>query len=89
MAKAKAPAAAAPARRPAPAAAALAEPAAPVEADTVPVIHDGPSDSTAALGATLQHIVGQLDILTQTVALLEERLTMNEDRMKRIEDSVA
>ena len=39
------------------------------------------SDLPDSLSATLQHIVGQLDVLTQTVALLDERLTMNEDRV--------
>ena len=29
-------------------------------------------------------IVGQLDVLTQTMSLLEERLTMNEDKVNRI-----
>lgn len=31
--------------------------------------------------ATLEHIVNQLDVLTQTVSILEERLTMVEDRV--------
>ncbi len=31
--------------------------------------------------STLEHIVNQLDILTQTVSILEERLTMVEDRL--------
>ena len=68
---------------------------APAPALAAPAVSAGSSgatdtsvDATAALGATLQHIVGQLDILTQTVALLEERLTMNEDRMKRVEGGV-
>ena len=37
-----------------------------------------------ALSGTLGHIVGQLDVLTQTMTLLEERLTMNEDKVNRI-----
>ena len=37
-----------------------------------------------ALSGTLGHIVGQLDVLTQTMTLLEERLTMNEDKANRI-----
>ena len=32
-----------------------------------------------ALAATLGHIVRQLDVLTQTAALLDERLALNED----------
>ncbi|CAN9498919.1 unnamed protein product [Ophioblennius macclurei] len=34
------------------------------------------------LQSTLQHIVQQLDILTQTVSVLEERLTITEDKVK-------
>ena len=37
-----------------------------------------------ALAGTLGHIVGQLDVLTQTMGLLEERLSMNEDKVNRI-----
>ncbi|KAI7795332.1 putative POC1 centriolar protein-like protein A-like, partial [Triplophysa rosa] len=36
----------------------------------------------AVLANTLQHIVGQLDVLTQTVAILEQRLTLTEDKLK-------
>ncbi|KAL6764567.1 centriole proteome protein [Haematococcus lacustris] len=41
-----------------------------------------------SLAATLQHIVGQLDVLTQTMAMLDERLTMNEDRVRRMDDKM-
>lgn len=34
-----------------------------------------------ALAATLQHIVGQLDVLTQTMSLMEERLSLAEDHL--------
>ena len=44
------------------------------------------SDLPDSLSATLQHIVGQLDVLTQTLALMDERLTMNEDRVRRIDE---
>eukprot|EP00873_Tetraselmis_striata_P012888 jgi/Tetstr1/433152/TSEL_022484.t1 len=47
------------------------------------------SDLPEALGATLQHIVGQLDVLTQTMGLLEERVTMNEDKLRGLESTVA
>ena len=33
--------------------------------------------------------VGQLDMLTQTMSLIEERLTMSEDKVQRLGDSVA
>jgi hypothetical protein len=32
------------------------------------------------VASTLQHIVRQVDVLTQTMSILESRLTMNEDR---------
>ncbi|XP_053152664.1 POC1 centriolar protein homolog A isoform X4 [Hemicordylus capensis] len=35
-----------------------------------------------SLATTLQHIVGQLDVLTQTVSILEQRLTLTEDKLK-------
>ncbi|XP_019736954.1 POC1 centriolar protein homolog A isoform X1 [Hippocampus comes] len=34
------------------------------------------------LTTTLEHIMGQLDILTQTVSILEQRLTLTEDKLK-------
>uniref|UniRef100_A0A1I8G6W7 Dachshund-like protein 1 n=2 Tax=Macrostomum lignano TaxID=282301 RepID=A0A1I8G6W7_9PLAT len=34
------------------------------------------------IGSTLEHIVRQLDILTQTVAILEKRLTITETNMR-------
>ncbi|XP_041853833.1 POC1 centriolar protein homolog B isoform X1 [Melanotaenia boesemani] len=40
------------------------------------------SGHPSSLDSTLQHIVQQLDILTQTVSVLEERLTLTEDKMK-------
>ncbi|KAK9822111.1 hypothetical protein WJX74_008361 [Apatococcus lobatus] len=38
-------------------------------------------DMPEALAATLQHIVGQLDVLTQTMSLMEERLSLAEDHL--------
>ncbi|KAE8296717.1 POC1 centriolar protein-like protein B Pat-interacting protein 1 [Larimichthys crocea] len=40
------------------------------------------SSHPSCLGSTLRHIVQQLDILTQTVSVLEERLTLTEDKLK-------
>ena len=37
------------------------------------------------LAGTLEQVVGQLDILAQTVALLEQRLSLSEDRNVRME----
>ncbi|KAJ8400899.1 hypothetical protein AAFF_G00392530 [Aldrovandia affinis] len=41
----------------------------------------------SALAYTLEHIVGQLDVLTQTVAILEQRLTLMEDKLKECIDN--
>ena len=46
------------------------------------------ADLPPALSATLQHIVGQLDVLTQTMGLLEERLTISEDKMHRLDKGI-
>ena len=46
------------------------------------------ADMPEALSATLQHIVGQLDVLTQTMALMEERVSMTEDKLKNLEGTV-
>uniref|UniRef100_A0A4W4EV63 POC1 centriolar protein homolog B n=1 Tax=Electrophorus electricus TaxID=8005 RepID=A0A4W4EV63_ELEEL len=40
------------------------------------------SELPGAVRSTLEHIVHQLDVLTQTVAVLEERLTLTEDKLK-------
>ena len=40
-------------------------------------------DQSEFFAATLEHIVRQLDILTQTVTVMEERLSHVEDRMPR------
>jgi len=37
------------------------------------------------LASTLDHVVGQLDLLAQTVAILDQRLTLNEDQGRRVE----
>lgn len=42
-----------------------------------------PVSMPQTLTSTLEHIVGQLDILTQTVSILEQRLTLTEDRLKQ------
>uniref|UniRef100_A0A087XZW5 POC1 centriolar protein homolog A n=1 Tax=Poecilia formosa TaxID=48698 RepID=A0A087XZW5_POEFO len=36
----------------------------------------------SSLANTLEHIIGQLDVLTQTVSILEQRLTLTEDKLK-------
>ncbi|XP_031681662.1 POC1 centriolar protein homolog A [Oncorhynchus kisutch] len=41
----------------------------------------------AGLASTLEHIVAQLDVLTQTVAILEQRLTLTEDKLKECIDN--
>lgn len=42
-----------------------------------------PISMPQTLTSTLEHIVGQLDVLTQTVSILEQRLTLTEDRLKQ------
>lgn len=37
------------------------------------------------LASTLDHVVSQLDLLAQTVSILDQRLTLNEDQSRRIE----
>jgi centriolar protein POC1 len=44
----------------------------------------GRDDVPPALASTLDHIVGQLDILTRTMMILESRLTLTEDRVSTI-----
>uniref|UniRef100_A0A8C2F9S5 POC1 centriolar protein homolog B n=1 Tax=Cyprinus carpio TaxID=7962 RepID=A0A8C2F9S5_CYPCA len=41
----------------------------------------------SSLNSTLENIVQQLDILTQTVAVLEERLTLTEDKLRTCLDN--
>lgn len=45
------------------------------------------SEVQDALANTLSHIVSQLDVLAQTMALMEERMTITEDRVKKIEQT--
>ncbi|KAK6487893.1 POC1 centriolar protein-like protein B isoform X1 [Huso huso] len=40
-----------------------------------------------SLSSTLEHIVEQLDVLTQTVSVLEQRLTLTEDKLKECLDN--
>ncbi|KAA8590367.1 hypothetical protein FQN60_014301 [Etheostoma spectabile] len=40
------------------------------------------SGHPSCLDSTLRHIVQQLDVLMQTVSVLEERLTLTEDKLK-------
>ncbi|KAK1206073.1 POC1A protein, partial [Pygoscelis papua] len=39
-------------------------------------------DEETSLANTLEHIMEQLDVLTQTVSILEQRLTLTEDKLK-------
>lgn len=47
------------------------------------------SDLPPALASTLQHIVSKLDMMTQVIGMVEERLSLNEDKMASIEAHVA
>jgi len=42
-------------------------------------------DLPEKLSGTLRHIVGQLDIITTTVRMMEERLTANETRLAQVQ----
>jgi len=43
--------------------------------------NDGLMEQQEKLALSVSHIVGQLEVLTKTMSLMEERLTMNEDRV--------
>ena len=43
------------------------------------------TDLPPALAATLQHIVNKLDMVTQVVGMMEERLSLNEDKLMALE----
>jgi hypothetical protein len=45
-------------------------------------------DLPPALSHTLQHIVGKLDMMTQVLGMVEERLSMNEDKMATLQTHV-
>jgi centriolar protein POC1 len=46
------------------------------------------SDLPPALAATLQHIVGKLDMMTQVIGMVEERLSLTEDKMGHLHEQV-
>ena len=53
----------------------------------MPASNEAPAARDAmpeALASALSHIVGQLDVMTETMRLLEERLTMNEDKTNKV-----
>lgn len=46
------------------------------------------SDLPPALAHTLQHIVSKLDMMTQVIGMVEERLSLNEDKMAGMEAKI-
>jgi len=44
-------------------------------------------DIPPQLATTLEHIVGQLDVITQTVSILEQRLTLCENKLRECLDN--
>lgn len=61
------------------------------EGNGSPVMLPSPLDLDSIpqpLAATLQHIIGELNVVSQTLGLVVQRLTINEDRVKRIEQSL-
>jgi hypothetical protein len=47
------------------------------------------TDLPPALAHTLQHIVSKLDMMTQVIGMVEERLSLNEDKMLGMEAAIA
>lgn len=45
-------------------------------------------DLPPALSHTLQHVVGKLDMMTQVIGMIEERLSLNEDKMGSLQAHV-
>lgn len=43
-------------------------------------------DLPPSLAQTLQHIVGKMDMMTQVLGMVEERLSLNEDKMAQLEN---
>ena len=56
----------------------LVEHAVAVEAQEVRTMAPG-------VAATLQHVVHQLDVITQTMSMLESRLALSEARLEKLE----
>lgn len=53
----------------------------------MPGLHDG-SDGPGMVTGTLQHVVGELSVMSQTLGLLVQRITINEDRVKKLEEEL-
>lgn len=47
------------------------------------------SELPPALAHTLQHIVSKLDMMTQVIGMVDERLSLNEDKMAGMEAAIA
>ena len=47
----------------------------------------GTEELPERLAATLDHIIGQLDIITRTVSIMEQRLSTSEDRLQEVEQT--
>jgi hypothetical protein len=45
-------------------------------------------DVPVGLAVTLQHMASQVDLLTQTMTQVEERMTLNEDRTRNLEQKL-
>lgn len=54
-----------------------------------PLIAQSDGPIPAGLAATLDHIVGKLDLLSRTMTIMEERLTLTESRVSSILSSVS
>jgi hypothetical protein len=45
-------------------------------------------DLPPALAHTLQHIVSKMDMMTQVIGMVEERLSLNEDKMAQLDSKL-
>ena len=43
-------------------------------------------DAPGMVAGTLKHIVGELNVMSQTLGLLVKRMTLNEDKVKKLEE---
>ncbi len=53
--------------------------------ETVQDRFDG-EDAPVMVAGTLKHIVGELNVMSQTLGLLVQRMTLNEDKVKKLEE---
>lgn len=55
--------------------------------EDIPGVIDA-ADTPELVSSTLQHIVGEMNVMSQTLGLLVQRLTLNEDRVKKLDEQM-